>query len=216
MHDFFYCLRMYESALPRCRLFLCFLGCNHIETGGGALDQETLWLLGTQRALGLYLDLVCAIRLEAASRGKEASALFPSSETVEVCQRDFWYEDEDLLAAATRRWVGSIKAVGAESFTRHLTAIATGGRVDVDDYLWLVMMQWCELMKVFTKTAGEKLGWLNRQESSGRTTNKGYVMVHKVTVGGITSSRFLFSNSHRAALRWATLWNRYTAGRTQT
>ena len=178
MHDFFGCLLSYESTVPRLRMFLCFLGASKIV--GGAVDQESLSLLSTDCALSMYLELVCCIRAETLARRPEdtdSSVLFPSSGTDETTRTDRWLEDKELLASATLRWAQCVRACPAHWFAQHLDG--EQGAVDVDDHLWQVMMQWCHAMKVFTKVAGEKLGWLERQGKPGK--DAGVVMLHKVS-----------------------------------
>lgn len=165
LHDMFLCCRLYESSLPRMRLFMCFLGA---ET---ELDPDSRWLLRSDRALSLYLDLVTSIRKAStilpsgtSMHGKD-TCMFPSSETKSFTQRDYWYESKDVLRTAACSWVTNLEGVGSETFVQYLDVLEKDGLIDVDDFLWIAMTQWTRSTKTFLVTAKDKLNWLKRQET---------------------------------------------------
>ena len=168
MHDFFHCAYLYEQALPRLRLFLIFLG---VRMDPIRIKTDTYLLLNNEKAVTLYLDLVAAIHMERyndSHKTENSTALFPSSGVNSLFASDIWIEKKELLRRATSRWVKGLKGCMPENmFTKCLELAAPGNsEVDVDDYLWLVMMQWAQLMVPLLRTTREKLGLLRRQQEA--------------------------------------------------
>merc|ERR1711916_65660 len=104
--------------------------------------------------------------------------MFPSSETKANMQRDYWYEQKEIVRSAISVWIKGLKGVSIEEFTIFLDMTVVEDNknfddtyIDVDDFLWLVMHQWAVLMETYLKTAQDRFNYLIRHDEQSQTSH---------------------------------------------
>jgi hypothetical protein len=156
----------------RLRLFLCFLGTS------SDMDNDAASLLSTEVAFSYYMDFIsCVHYLLAVEMGEvrdphcpstpiHAAALFPSNEFIAAEKRDRWLVDGELFQKHSKFIAEKLAVIEEESFRQLLGYLKLDrmGRVDVDDYAWLVMMQWAKNISFINRKCDEKMDWFTRQE----------------------------------------------------
>ena len=108
--------------------------------------------------------------------------LFPSTESAfqRMDRRDVWLLEKDVLKRAARRWAQSLRAqLGANPLAENamgaffedlpeLLRAGVGGEVDVDDFLYLAMVQWAKLAAATLAKTDNKVAWAEKNNPAAR------------------------------------------------
>jgi hypothetical protein len=112
----------------------------------------------------------------------DVPVLFPSTESafMRMDRRDVWLLEKDVLKRAARRWAQSLRAqLGANPLAENamgaffedlpeLLRVSVGGEVDVDDFLYLAMVQWAKLAAATLAKADNKVAWAEKNNPAAR------------------------------------------------
>lgn len=179
VHDLFVCIKAYRMAVPRLRMFAAFLGDGRdIEDSiAEVLRTPQALSIYTNLLMSVHRELY---RKKVKMQGQpftgkvEVSALFPSTENyvLRVDKKDVWFVDSDILVEVAKlfterqsAWMKSQNthnsnfAGGGSTFTGNPIYIDlveklrpdSQGRVEVDDFLYITMIQWAKIVSIHVK-----------------------------------------------------------------
>lgn len=118
---------------------------------------------GQQEAAGDADDAGAARPFNADARIGAVQMLFPSTEDTNERQdkREVWFMEMPILVRVLQRWCHSQQALTEGSFTVytdlvHKLKTSPLGKVEVDDFLWITMIQWAKLTAWSVKRIASK------------------------------------------------------------
>jgi hypothetical protein len=134
--------------------------------------------------------------------------LFPATEGAftRADRREVWSLDTQLLIRATRRWCLSIKGMGVSASDANasvfvalpLSLRANGkGEVDVDDFFWVMMLQWAKIASWNVKRSLPRVAWAQKHNPIVHATqiHDKYSGVITGTMAGSTAGTMSGSNA---------------------
>ena len=150
IQDLFVCVKTYRWGIPRLRLFAAFLG------DGRDLEDPVANILQGPQAINTYINLLLQVhKVLQGNDGKSNNilvidVLFPSSENsmMRIDKKEVWMIKPEILEKAATVWSRS-QSIGAgnKTYVDLVQKLKRNerGQVDVDDFFWIIMIQWAKL-----------------------------------------------------------------------
>jgi hypothetical protein len=150
IQDLCFTVKTFMHAIPRLKLFASFLGF-------GEIDQPHAPFLSHNTAPLRYLELVCCIHKVLGDSATDeqidesGAILFPCQEnpTLRSDRRDFWKCGPDILRESLSIWAANQNPIALPLYLKALERLSLSvdrdGFLDVDDFLYIIMMQWAKV-----------------------------------------------------------------------